>query len=134
MSNPTDLPGRSVPVMTLPEAPLPDAVKARALLQRANAREVELLLDRVPLPAPSLTPRPEYVHVMAADVDDLGEWLRELGGVVHISPVFEGAELWVLHTSTEPREDGSSVSVLVSVPVPVGELVMDWIRAAVVAS
>lgn len=130
-TNPTDLPGTSVLVMTLPQAPLPDAQKSTALTQRANAREVELLLDRTPLPAPVLIPRPEHVHVMAADVDDLGEWLRELGGEIHVSPTFEGAQLWVLHTSTDPREDGSSVAVLVSVPVPVGELVMDWIRSAV---
>jgi hypothetical protein len=39
--------------------------------------------------------------------------------------------LWTLHASTEPREDGSSTAVLVSVPVPSGELVMEWIRAAV---
>ncbi|NUO42448.1 MAG: hypothetical protein HOV82_10450 [Streptomyces sp.] len=131
MTNPTALPGPSVHVMTLTNAPLPDAEKARALAQRANAREVELLLDRVSLPAPVMVPRPEHVHVMAPDVDDLGEWLRVLGGEIHVSPAFEGAELWVLHTSTEPREDGASVPVLVSVPVPVGELVMDWIRAAV---
>ena len=41
-------------------------------------------------------------------------------------------ELWTLHSSTEPREDGSSTLVLVSVPVPVGELVMEWISSAVV--
>ena len=68
---------------------------------------------------------------MVADVDDLGEWLRALGGEVHVSPEFEGVELWTLHASTEPREDGASTRVLVSVPVPSGELVMDWIRAAV---
>ncbi len=33
MSNPTDLPGTSVRVMTLPEAPLPDALPVQALYQ-----------------------------------------------------------------------------------------------------
>lgn len=33
MSNPTDLPGVSVRVMTLPEAPLPDAKPVQALYQ-----------------------------------------------------------------------------------------------------
>lgn len=33
MSNPTDLPGESVRVMTLPEAPLPDAKPVAALYQ-----------------------------------------------------------------------------------------------------
>lgn len=131
MSNPTDLPGRSVLVMALPEAPLPDLVESRALVQRQNALTVDVLIDMTGLPAPVRIPRPESVHVMVADVDDLGEWLRELGGEIHVSPEFEGVELWTLHAATEPREDGTSTPVLVSVPVPVGELVMDWIRAAV---
>lgn len=33
MSNPTDLPGKSVRVMTLPEAPLPDAKPVAALYE-----------------------------------------------------------------------------------------------------
>ncbi|MFJ5967946.1 hypothetical protein [Streptomyces sp. NPDC093060] len=131
MSNPTDLPGPSTLVLTLPEAPLPDATMARVIAQQNNAREVDYLLDYTSLPAPVRIPRPESVHVMVADVDDLGEWLRVLGGEIHVSPEFEGVELWTLHTQTEPGADGATTSVLVSVPVPAGELVMDWIRAAV---
>lgn len=131
-NNPSGLPGASVLVMTLPKAPLPDAEKSRALAQNRNAFTVDCLIDSSNLPAPVRIPRAESVHVMVADVDDLGEWLRALGGEIHVSPAFEGVELWTLHTLTEPREDGSSTRVLVSVPVPVGELVMDWIRAAVV--
>jgi hypothetical protein len=129
--NPTGLPGASVLVMTLPEAPLPDAEKARALAQNRNAFTVDCLVDASNLPAPVRIPRAESVHVMVADVDDLGEWLRALGGEIHVSPEFEGVELWTLHASTDPREDGGSTAVLVSVPVPSGELVMEWIRAAV---
>jgi hypothetical protein len=117
--------------MTLPKAPLPEGAMARALAKQKNARTVDYLIDSTNLPAPVRIPRPESVHVMVADVDDLGEWLRELGGEIHVSPEFEGVELWTLHASTEPREDGSSTAVLVSVPVPSGELVMEWIRAAV---
>lgn len=130
--NPTGLPGASVLVLTLPKAPLPDAEKARALAQNRNAFTVDCLVDAACLPAPVRIPRAESVHVMVADVDDLGEWLRALGGEIHVSPEFEGVELWTLHASTEPREDGTSTRVLVSVPVPAGELVMDWIRKAVV--
>jgi hypothetical protein len=128
---PTGLPGHTTLVMTLPKAPLPDAEKARALAQNRNAFTVDCLIDRASLPAPVRIPRAGSVHVMVADVDDLGEWLRALGGEVHVSPEFEGVELWTLHTRTEPREDGSAVLVHVSVPVPAGELVMDWIRQAV---
>lgn len=126
MANSTDRPSTS----TLVLAP-PDQEKARALAQNRNALTVDCLIDRAGLPAPTRTPRPDHVHVMVPDIDDLGEWLRLLGGEIHRSPEFEGVQLWTLHTVTEPREDGTSVRVLVSVPVPAGELVMDWIRAAV---
>lgn len=128
---PTGLPGHTTLVMTLPEVPLRDAEKARALAQNRTAFTVDCLIDERSLPAPVRIPRAESVHVMVADVDDLGEWLRVLGGEIHVSPEFEGVELWTLHTRTEPREDGSASSVHVSVPVPAGELVMDWIRQAV---
>jgi hypothetical protein len=132
-ASPIEMPGRSVLVLTLPEAPLPDAEKARALAQNRNAFTVDCLIDRTGLPAPVRIPRPEWVHVMVVDVDDLGVWLRELGGEIHVSPAFEGVELWTLHTATEPDEDEDvrPAAVRVSVPVPMGELVMDWIRAAV---
>ena len=128
---PTGLPGHTTLVMTLPTAPLPDAEKARALAQNRNAFTVDCLVDASNLPAPVRIPRAESVHVMVADVDDLGEWLRALGGEIHVSPEFEGVELWTLHAATESARTGGMVPVLVSVPVPVGELVMDWIRKAV---
>jgi hypothetical protein len=128
------MPGRSVLVLTLPEAPLPNAEKARALAQNRNAFTVDCLIDRTGLPAPVRIPRPGWVHVMVVDVDDLGEWLRKLGGEIHVSPAFEGVELWTLHTATGDVDEDEGVrptAVHVSVPVPAGELVMDWIRAAV---
>ncbi|MEH0417904.1 hypothetical protein [Streptomyces sp. B21-083] len=113
------------------EMPLLDADKSRALAQNRNAFTVDCLIDTTGLPAPVRIPRAESVHVMVADVDDLGEWLRSLGGEIHVSPEFEGVELWTLHASTESVRSGGLVPVLVSVPVPAGELVMDWIRKAV---
>lgn len=118
-------------VLPLHEAHRLDAAETQARVQQRNALTVDCLIDSTNLPAPVWIPRAESVHVVVSDVDDLGEWLRALGGEIHVSPAFEGVELWTLHASTEPREDGSSTLVLVSVPVPAGELVMDWIRAAV---
>lgn len=118
-------------VLPLHEAHRMAAAETQARVQQRNAFTVDCLIDGTNLPAPVRIPRAESVHVVVADVDDLGEWLRALGGEIHVSPEFEGVELWTLHASTEPREDGSSTLVLVSVPVPSGELVMDWIRAAV---
>jgi len=124
-------PDSTMRVLPLQQAPLPDAAMQRVLAQQANARTVDYLIDSTNLPHPVVIPRAESVHVVVADVDDLGEWLVALGGEIHVSPAFEGVEVWMLHARTEAREDGSSTQVLVSVPVPSGELVMDWIRAAV---
>lgn len=118
-------------VLPLHEALALDKAESTARARQRNALTVDCLIDRENLPAPVRIPRAESMHVVVADVDDLGEWLRSLGGEIHVAPEFEGVELWTLHASTEAREDGSSTPVLVSVPVPSGELVMDWIRSAV---
>ncbi|MVO84129.1 hypothetical protein GPA10_04925 [Streptomyces sp. p1417] len=96
-----------------------------------NHRAVRAMLDFSPLPAPTMIARPDAVFVTVADLDDLGEWLQERGGTIHISSAGDGLELWTLLTATPPRADGSSVPVRVSVPVPMGESVMAYIRAAV---
>lgn len=98
-----------------------------------NRIAIEAMLDYLPLPAPTVIPRAEAVFVTVADVDDLGEWLRELGGKIHRSSAADGLELWTLLTETPPSRARGRVPVRVSVPVPMGESVMDYIRAAVAA-
>lgn len=98
-----------------------------------NRIAVEAMLDYLPLPAPTVIARPDAVFVMVADVDDLGEWLRARGGTIHRTSAADGLELWTLLTSTPKRRDGSSVPVRVSVPVPMGETVQDFIHQAVAA-
>ncbi|MGJ5895113.1 hypothetical protein ACSCBZ_24635 [Streptomyces niveiscabiei] len=112
----------------------PTVLPLSAFAQSSDNRiAVEAMLGYLPLPAPTLIARPEAVFVTVADVDDLGEWLAALGGTVHRSSAADGLELWTLLTSTPERSDGSSVAVRVSVPVPMGEPVMDEVRAAVAA-
>lgn len=98
-----------------------------------NRVAIESMLDFLDLPAPTVIVRPEAVFITVDDVDDLGEWLQATGGIIHISSAADGLELWTLLTSTPKRGDGSSVPVRVSVPVPMGEQVMAFIRAAVTA-
>lgn len=98
-----------------------------------NRLAVEAMLDSLALPCPTLVSRPDAVYVTVTDVDDLGVWLCERGGDIHVSTAFEGVELWTLHTETPKRANGSPVAVRVSVPVLAGEPVMDYIRAAVTA-
>ncbi len=110
---------------------------ARPLSEFAQASDnrlaVEALLGYTGLPAPTMIPRPDAVFVVVADIDDLEAWLDALGGRVHRSSAGDGLELWTLLTQTEPRGDGSRVSVRVAVPLPMGELVSDRVRAAVAA-
>lgn len=77
--------------------------------------------------------RAEAVFVTVTDMDDLGVWLRELGGKIHRTSAGDGLELWTLLTHTPPSRKRGRVQVRVSVPVPMGESVMDYIRAAVAA-
>lgn len=98
-----------------------------------NRIAIESMLDYLPLPAPTVIVRAEAVFVMVADLDDLGEWLRELSGTIHRTSAADGLELWTLLTQTPPSRARGRVSVRVSVPVPMGEQVMDYIRAAVAA-
>jgi hypothetical protein len=98
-----------------------------------NRLAVEAMLGYLPLPAPTLIARADAVFVAVPDVDDLGEWLNALGGVIHRTSAADGLELWTLLTSTPARGNGSSVKVRVSVPVPMGEAVQDFIRQAVAA-
>lgn len=98
-----------------------------------NRHAVQVMLDYLPLPAPTMIARAECVFIAVVDVDDLGEWLHQRGGKVHRASAGDGLELWTLLTSTPERGDGSSVAVRVSVPVPMGEIVPDYIRAAVAA-
>jgi hypothetical protein len=98
-----------------------------------NRIAVEVLLDYTPLPAPTMIARADAVFVTVADLDDLGLWLRELGGRIHVSSAGDGLELWTLLTETPPSRGRGRVPVRVSVPVPMGESVMHYIRAAVAA-
>lgn len=96
-----------------------------------NRIAVESFLDYTPLPAPTMISRADAVFVTVADIDDLGLWLRELGGKIHRTSAADGLELWTLLTLTPPSRRRGRVAVRVSVPVPMGESVMDYIRAAV---
>lgn len=98
-----------------------------------NRIAVEVMLNSLPLPAPTVIPRADAVFVTVADVDDLGEWLKELGGTIHRTSAADGLELWTLLTQTPPSRIRGQVPVRVSVPVPMGEQVMDYIRTAVKA-
>ncbi|AQW55242.1 hypothetical protein ACIQPP_05325 [Streptomyces violaceusniger] len=98
-----------------------------------NRHAVEAMLGYLSLPAPTLVPRADAVHVTVTDVDDLGAWVCALGGGVHRGPSTDGAALWTLHTATPTRRDGSKVKIRVHVAVVDGDDVLARVRRAVSA-
>lgn len=96
-----------------------------------NRLAVEALLNNIALPAPTLVARPNAVHVTLADVDDLARWMYELGGEVRRGVEISGASLWTLHTETPVRLNGTTVRILVHVPVVSGEDVLAELRPVV---
>ncbi|WP_372352602.1 hypothetical protein [Streptomyces sp. KL116D] len=91
------------------------------------------MLDYISLPAPTIVPRADAVFITVTNVDDLGAWLVARGGKIHVTPAYDGLELWTLVTRTPKGRDGTSVEVRVSVPVPAREIVLANILAAVVS-
>lgn len=96
-----------------------------------NRIAVEAVLSGSALPAPSVVPCPDMVHVTVADPDDLAIWLYELGGTVHRQPPHEGVALWTLRTHTPTRADGTAVAIAVHALVIDGASVLHEIERAV---
>lgn len=132
-TQPTDLPARPLFDRTI-AAPVPQLSFAeRMQLQEQNETTVRIFADIHDLPKATLVARYDAVRIFSTDMDDIGAWLYERGGTIHVSPERDGIQMWTLHTSTEAEGRIASVLVLVSVPVLADEPVMHEIRAAVSA-
>jgi len=94
-----------------------DEIRRRLDRRHDNAMAYEHLMNGHNLPASQRAVTPDAVLVSVARVEDLGEWLDQLGGEIHAAPLFEGVEMWVLHTSIEAWRDSARLPVLVSVTV-----------------
>ncbi|MFJ8995547.1 hypothetical protein ACIRQH_34725 [Streptomyces sp. NPDC102279] len=99
---------------------------------RDNGDAVQVLIDRTGLPAPTLVPQPDAVHVMLADIDDMAPWLAELGGrlVVDGTP---GCRTWTLLTELEATRRRGAVPVQVHALTVLGQDVLPSLRSAVAA-
>lgn len=65
------------------------------------------------LPTGRITQRNSAAHIFTADIDELRPWLTARGGHVTRQAAGLGVTLWTLHTTTEPRSDGTTTPVLV---------------------
>lgn len=124
-TNPIDLPGRSFPVMTLAEAPR----RSEYELIRDNGDAVQVLIDRTGLPAPTLVPQADAVHVILADIDDMAPWLAELDGRVSVDSA-PGVRRWTLHTELAATRRRSAVPVRVHALAVAGQSVLPSLRNA----
>lgn len=125
-ANPTGLPGESVRVMTLPEAPLP-SLYAR---QRDNATAVQALIDRTNLPAPTVVAQPDAVHVVVADVDDLAVWRAELDGRVRADETPWRTVEWTLFAQLEATSRRGAVLIVVHALAVPGQDILPALRDA----
>ncbi|MFF9088597.1 hypothetical protein ACF1BE_19635 [Streptomyces sp. NPDC014991] len=97
-------------------------------LTAVNELAVRSMLDYLPLPAATLTPRPDTVHITVTSANDLSRWMYDLGGRIEQSGGTAGVALWTLHTTTPPRGDGSTVSIRVHATVVDGDDVLTGMR------
>jgi hypothetical protein len=111
--------------MTLPEAPLPSPFA----MQRDNGDAVQVLIDRSGLPAPTLVPQAEAVHVILADIDDMAPWLAELGGRVTVDGT-PGCRTWTLHAELAATRRRGAVPVQVHALAVLGQDVLPSLRDA----
>lgn len=69
-------------------------------------------------------------HIFLDHTDGLVAWHDALGGYTTRQEAGHGVVLWTLHTSTEPRGDGTRTPVLVHALALDHELVYDALTAA----
>lgn len=98
-----------------------------------NELAVASMLDRLSLPAATMTPLPDVVHVTVTSACDLSQWMYALGGRVVQTGGAEGVALWTLCTETPVRGDGSTVPIRVHAAVVAGEDVLAEVRPGVSA-
>lgn len=132
MSNPTDLPGRSVLVMTLPKAQLTFAEAQVARRRNEVAYETTVAMQELPEAHVAWEALPDRVLVSATQMDVLAEWLFVMGGHISTTVLPWGQTVWTLHTRTwSDSPEFPPVRVHVSVTVSSDEPVMEEVRLAV---
>lgn len=110
----------------LHEAPLSSYGKLRD-----NGDAVQVLIDRTGLPAPTLVPQADMVHVILADVDDLAPWVAELGGIVGAGETPAGLIEWTLRTELTATRRRGAVPIRVHALAVREQDVLPSLRAAV---
>lgn len=120
MNKPTDLPGESVRVMTLPAAlaVVPELTFAERIAARErNENDYEVTVNILGLPSAEHVVDADAVRVTSADIGVLAAWLEEKGGTVTKLDTDLGVTVWTLATNAGADEGYVGCRVLVTVPV-----------------
>jgi hypothetical protein len=132
MTDPTDLPGRSVLVMTLPKAALSFADAQTARRRNEVAYETTVTVQELPTQHVAWEALPDRVLVTSTEMSVLADWLFVMGGSVTTTVLPWGQTVWTLHTRTwSDSPEFPPVPVHVSVTVSSDEPVMEEVRLAV---
>lgn len=130
MNASSQTPGAShLAVLPPHETPLPSVYE----LTRGNGDAVQVLVDRTGLPAPTLVPQSDRVHVMLADIDDMAPWLAELGGRVQLGETAAAMVEWTLYTELTATRRRAAVRIEVHALAVDGQAVLPSLREAVAA-
>ena len=131
-TNPTDLPGRSVLVMTLPKASMTFAEAQVARRRNETGYETTVTERGLPEAHVAWEALPDRVLVSATRMDVLAKWLFVQGGYITTTPLPWGQTVWTLHTrSWSDSPEFPPVPVHVSVTLSSDEPVMEEVRLAV---
>ena len=131
-TNPIDLPGRSVLVMTLPKAQLTFAEAQAARRRNEVAYETTVAFQELPTAHVAWEALPDRVLVTSTEMSVLADWLFVMDGPVTTTVLPWGQTVWTLHSRTwSDSPEFPPVPVHVSVTVAADEPVMEEVRLAV---
>lgn len=116
-ASPIEMPGRPVALSSYAK-------------ERDNAQVVQALIDRTGLPAPTIVPQPDMVHVVLADVDDLAPWRAELDGRVQADETAWQTVEWTLFVEVPATRRRGPVLVVVHALAVPGQDVLPSLRNA----
>ncbi len=120
-TSPIEMPGRSIPVLSLAAALAPELSFAEQCAARKdNENDYESTVNTLNLPSlPVAQVEVEWdaVRVTSADIRDLFAWLDVKGGTVSRSDTGFGVTVWTLDTTAGADEGYVGCRVLVTVPV-----------------
>lgn len=119
-TSPIEMPGRTVPVLSLAAAlaaPRELSFAEQCAARRDNELDYEVTVNILALPSAPHEVDVDAVRVTSADIGVLAAWLAVKGGTVSRLDTGHGVTVWTLSTNAGADEGVVGCRVLVTVPV-----------------